>query len=100
RQRWRGWLYRLTRNAAIDFGQATRRHERRLRPLSQEFEAAGRTAPPDIELAAQESQRRILAAIQALPATYREPFILRHLEDWSYAQIAESLDMPIDTVES
>jgi RNA polymerase sigma-70 factor (ECF subfamily) len=33
-----------------------------------------------------------------MPAIYREPFVLRHLEDWSYRQIAETLDLPVDTV--
>ena len=53
-QRWRPWLYRLARNAAVD----------------------------------------------ALPVLYREPFVLRHLNGWSYKQIAEVMDMPVDSIET
>ena len=39
-------------------------------------------------------------AIQALPALYREPFVLRHVNVWSYRQIAEMMNMPVDSVET
>ena len=42
----------------------------------------------------------MLAAIQSLPALYREPFVLRHLSGWSYAEIAEVMGMPVDSVET
>jgi len=46
-------------------------------------------------------QRKLLgAAIRALPALYREPFVMRHLQGWSYAEIGEVLGMPVDTVET
>ena len=37
---------------------------------------------------------------ELLPAIYREPFVLRHLEDWSYAEIGEVLGLSVDTVET
>src|SRR5205085_8429092 len=51
RHRWRGWLYRLTRNAAIDFGQASRRQERRARPLPDVMDVGGPCAPSDVQRA-------------------------------------------------
>jgi RNA polymerase sigma-70 factor (ECF subfamily) len=42
----------------------------------------------------------VLEAIRGLPDIYRESFILRHVEDWSYAQIAEAMSLPVDTVET
>jgi RNA polymerase sigma-70 factor (ECF subfamily) len=99
-QRWRPWLYRLARNAAIDAGRdATRR-----RPFSQSVEAepvAGpkNAAPGDAAMRLEQKQV-ILDAIQSLPALYREPFVLRHLQDWSYREIAETMDIPVDTVET
>jgi RNA polymerase sigma-70 factor (ECF subfamily) len=35
-----------------------------------------------------------------LPAIYREPFALRHLEGWTYAEIGTVLDLPLETVET
>ena len=42
----------------------------------------------------------MLKAIGKLPEIYREPFVLKHLDGWSYAQIAEAMGLPVDTVET
>jgi RNA polymerase sigma-70 factor (ECF subfamily) len=97
--RWRGWLYRLARNAAIDMGEKAAR-ERRLRVSWSEEPRTSRRAEPAAVLGEAEGHRRVIGAIQGLPPIYREPFILRHVEDWSYAQIADALGLPVDTVET
>ncbi len=100
--RWKTWLYRLARNAAIDAGRKRTRQRglwRRMTELVQE-------APSKQEVTAQrklevdEEHRRVLDAIQGLPVIYREPFVLRHMEDMSYREIADVMDLPIDTVET
>lgn len=100
RDKWRSWLYRLARNAAIDAGQAAARRRKLHRPLADGEESPTEQASVLPRLAAAEERRRILDAIQALPAIYREPFVLRHLEDWNYEQIGRTLDLPVDTVET
>ena len=55
---------------------------------------------PDDEAVEEERMCEVRAAIEALPPMYREPFTLRHLEGWNYRQIAELLDVPVDTVET
>lgn len=98
--KWKAWLYRLARNAAIDAGERVTR-QRQLAGGSLEHVTAAAVGPtPDQAAMMQERHRRVLSAIQALPALYREPFVLRHLEDWSYEQIAETLSLPVDTVET
>lgn len=100
--RLRPWLYNVARNAAIDAGMAHRR--RRTSAVS--IEAAGEPAVDDRQQSAlssiinDETKRRLLEAVQSLPAIYREPFVLRHLEDWSYAQIGEVLGLSVETVET
>ncbi len=60
-----------------------------------------RLAQPPHHAAISEEQRHLLIeAIRALPALYREPFSLRHVHGWSYREIGEVLDMPVDTVET
>ena len=39
-------------------------------------------------------------AIERLPREYREPIILREMEELSYQEIAEILEIPIGTVMS
>ena len=42
----------------------------------------------------------MLESIAALPEIYREPFVLKHMEDLSYKEIGELLGLPSDTVET
>lgn len=98
--RWRGWLYRLARNAAIDAGQKATRHRRRHVAIAGDNAMADGSGGPALAARRTEQHRRILDAVAGLPALYREPFVLRHLEDWSYARIAEVLSLPVDTVET
>jgi RNA polymerase sigma-70 factor (ECF subfamily) len=100
--RWRAWLARLTRNAAIDAGRDEARRRKITGPgdpAALEAVAAIRPSPVE-QVTLSERQRIVLGSIQGLPAIYREPFMLRHLEEWSYQQIAEHLDAPIKTVET
>lgn len=98
--RWRGWLFRLARNAAIDAGMRRSREKQVFCGFEAEPAVAAEEASPLAELIASEQHARMLRAIQGLPAIYREPFVLRHLEDWNYEQISEALGLPVDTVET
>ena len=42
----------------------------------------------------------MLGALRKLPLDFRLPVVLRDLEEWSYEEIAVSLDLPIGTVKS
>ena len=99
-RRWRVWLYRIARNAATDAGRSQQRRRRLLSGLFQRHLQERFACPPDKQLQLDERQAAILAAIGQLPALYREPFVLKHLEDWSYQQIAEAMGLPCDTVET
>lgn len=99
--RWRSWLYRIARNAATDAHRKRQRRRRLLGGLLDRQSSAGQTAPPtDHQAVLDERQRALYEAIASLPAIYREPFVLKHLEGWSYQQIGEALDLPVDTVET
>jgi RNA polymerase sigma-70 factor (ECF subfamily) len=39
-------------------------------------------------------------ALSKLPVEFRLPIVLRDLEEWSYGEIAASLELPIGTVKS
>lgn len=100
-RRWRHWLYRMARNAAIDFGRKKQRRRKLWQRLTHEMLGSGGErfeADPMRSVSTREQHESVLAAIKALPAMYREPFVLRHLESWTYKQIAETLDLPVDTV--
>jgi RNA polymerase sigma-70 factor (ECF subfamily) len=97
---WRTWLYRLARNAAVDAGREASRRRRRFQALSSEAwhpEAPAESGDPP---AGGEVRSEVMRAVQALPAMYREPFVLRHLSGWSYQEIAGVMGMPVDSVET
>jgi RNA polymerase sigma-70 factor (ECF subfamily) len=50
---------------------------------------------PGEGLEAQEMGERIQQALMELPHTYREVFLLRHVEEMSYEEIGEALDLGI-----
>jgi len=98
--RLKAWLYSVARNAAIDAGQARKRRA----ALDLDAVAEGirdeRGRSPLGAAISDEMQQVLLRAVEALPALYREPFVLRHLEDWSYAEIGALLGLPVETVET
>ncbi|MCH7702599.1 MAG: RNA polymerase sigma factor [Planctomycetes bacterium] len=99
-ERWRPWVYRLARNAAVDAGRSVAR-QRALQSKLAEQPLVDQTANPPVKsLVDREVHETVLAAIGGLPELYREPFVLRHLEGWSYARIGETMNLPVDTVET
>ncbi len=99
-RRLRAWLYSVARNAAIDASQEHRR--RRAVGLDVVVERLGdvQACGPLRAAIGGELRETLLRAVEALPALYREPFALRHLEDWSYAEIGELLGLSVETVET
>jgi RNA polymerase sigma-70 factor (ECF subfamily) len=99
--RWRSWIYRLARNAAVDAGRQRTRRRKAAQALPADAIPAMRVAEgPATNVEREERHAAVLRAIRALPALYREPFVLRHVSGWSYRDIAEAMDMPVDSVET
>lgn len=98
--RLRSWLYSVARNAAIDAGQARKRKAAVGLEQIGDVDRDSRTYRAHSSPASDESHALLMRCVEALPAIYREPFVLRHLEDWSYAEIGALLDMPVETVET
>ncbi|MFH1749198.1 MAG: RNA polymerase sigma factor [Planctomycetota bacterium] len=101
-RRLRPWLCTIARRAAIDAGMAHKRRQSRTGSLEQVPEVDGqrKTQSPARSALGGELHATLMQAVQALPSLYREPFVLRHLEDWSYAEIGEVLELPVETVET
>lgn len=100
--RLRSWLYSVARNAAIDASMA-RRRQQRVGELAEEPPADSGSrddGSPVGRVLRDELHETLFRAVEALPAIYREPFVLRHLEGWSYAEIGEVLGMPMESVET
>ena len=96
----RAWLLTIVRNTAYRWLRKTHAHE----PPAQFDEQIhpNDVEPPNPEqlLLQQADARLVEKALGQLPGRFREILILRELEDLSYKQIAEVMEMPIGTVMS
>ena len=94
-----GWLSRITTNAFLDDVRRRRR-----RPLDALPDEPDRVVPPSVgadeALEATALPEDVQAALTALPADFRAAVVLSDVVGLGYAEIAESLDVPIGTVRS
>jgi RNA polymerase sigma factor (sigma-70 family) len=100
--RLRPWLCSVARNAAIDASMAWKRRASRTATLENaSVQAPDQRSPSPVHSAiGGELRATLLRAVESLPVIYREPFALRHLEGWSYAEIGDVLELPVETVET
>jgi RNA polymerase sigma-70 factor (ECF subfamily) len=90
--RFRSWLFSVGRNKAIA-------HVRRRKPTPDEEGVARRGETERISsIVAEEID--IDGLLSRLPPTYREAVRLRDREGRSYAEVAEALDLPLNTTRS
>jgi RNA polymerase sigma-70 factor (ECF subfamily) len=100
------WFYRLVFNLCIDMKRRDRsgRHvewdDEVAREVIDDPSAADELAAPAAELARARLREAITAAIELLPDDARRTLLLREVDGLSYAEIAESLDIPKGTVMS
>lgn len=96
RSRFSTWLYRIAYNVFLNH----RTRVRELAALPAGFENCA--AAPDTELSPDRCDLRsdLAAAIAQLPDRYRVVVTLYYLEDVSYPEMAEVLDLPLGTVKT
>lgn len=96
------WLYRVVTNVCYS---QLRRRPRETVPLEGVIELtpllpSQASNQPEERYEQEETQRLVRQAIAELPENYRLPIVLRYLEDFSYRQIAEIMEVPVSTVET
>lgn len=92
------WVCRIAANTAINH---VRSKVSREDPLPENLAAtSGATGDPEALLSEVETRRIVATALAALPVGQRAVFVLRAVEELSYKEIAEALDISIGTVMS
>ena len=97
-------LYRVARNAALNYVRAERSHDQLLaREVTEDARppGGGRGTATDPHRSVEEAdlETAVRAAIAALPSMRRQVYSLRWEQGWSSAEIAAALDLSIKTVE-
>lgn len=99
----RAWLAAIADNAIKNKYRSRSRFRRIFAadPSSDALEDhASRAKSPEESARAGESRGTVQDALSKLPVEFRLPIVLRDLEEWSYDEIAASLELPIGTVKS
>ena len=91
------WLFRILRNSWIDMVQS-RRSEGHTTDIDEAFDLPGTAGPDTVENRL--LLGRALQAIHELPDEQREVLLLVCVEELSYREAADILEVPIGTVMS
>lgn len=99
------WLYRVAKNCALDY-------IRKRKPPSSSLDTSGdegegfdvpdtsESSNPEKSVLQAEKSEILKRSIEKLSEEHREIIILRHVNDYSYEQIAKQLDLEVGTVKS
>ena len=100
------WLYRIATNHTIDYLR-----KKKLKTLSidepmktkdgeMEMQLPDESAGTDRNIIKKQRQKIVQKAIKELPKKYRLVIEMRHMEEKSYQEIADVLDLPLGTVKA
>lgn len=96
------WIYTIARNTFVDFSRSRKSNALNPENLSPEIDNTAQSSSPTPEDYIINAQQRaqIERYISMLPEDYRQLFELRFLDEYSYEEIAEKLDMKLGTVKT
>jgi len=92
------WLYRIATNASLNHVQRWHAHETPVEEFPDPAEPA--EAGPELSTLRKEELSEVMSAMADLPAHYRAALTLRHLQQLSYQEVADSLGIPLGTVKT
>jgi len=97
-RRFSPWVYRITHNTIVDHAKTLGRRPLPFFDPEVLFPHPIAKERPDTEAESASIRQLLERHIAALDQKYREPLVLRYLEDLSYRDIADVLRLPVGTV--
>ena len=96
------WIVRVTRNACIDRMRKRRSYSMRVVGCPDERICEGTSTEPGPEALMETTELRsqIQTALTRIQEPYRSVVILREIQDMKYDEIAEAVNLPLNTVKS
>lgn len=97
----RAWMFKILRNAFLNSRSGLKQNTSYLEDEETGAdEAVAHEVTPEALLLATESQDAIFSALEKLPVVHREIILLCDVDEMSYREIAQVLDVPAGTVMS
>jgi RNA polymerase sigma-70 factor (ECF subfamily) len=94
------WLLTMAKNQLIDTYRRTKWEKVNRDAFDERFLAAERTAGPEAGLEHEADRRIVWESLNRLSSDIRLAVILRDIQDKSYEEIAQIMDLPLGTVKS
>lgn len=98
-ERFRPWLAILAQRQALRYRRQKNQKTISLCEGLADLKCDEKATPLLKKVEQREQYQQILNAISSLPEKYRQVFVLEHINDLTYRQIAEILDIPVTTVQ-
>jgi RNA polymerase sigma-70 factor (ECF subfamily) len=92
------WLFKIAHNSAIDFLRAQKPESLSIHDEDNPLDIEDTQLSLEEKIEASSQQELIEKVLSTLPPLYREILVLRHQQELSYDEIAESLSIPVGTV--
>lgn len=89
------WLYRISRNLALNVVSRSRET-----PTEEMVELLDPARTPEAETIRREDIRSVQVALREVPELLRRPLVMREYQHMTYEDIAEAIDIPLNTVRS
>ena len=90
-----GWMISIARNQAIDFMRARRAPTRDIADM---VDLADSGPTPEASAMGSDDRRRIGACLETLPADRAKAVQAAYIEGWSYDELAQRFDVPLNTM--
>ena len=92
------WIFRIVTNVSLNHVQRWHAHQTVVEelPESAEPEESG----PEASALRREALAEVVAAMSELPPAYRAALTLRHMQQLSYQEVADTLGIPLGTVKT
>lgn len=95
------WLYTITANTARDCWRRRKREGEAIPvPLDETTVAADQRFSPESISEAKDIKQIVEKAVASIPWEYRVAIVLRHIQDYSYKEIASTMELPLNTVKT
>jgi RNA polymerase sigma-70 factor (ECF subfamily) len=100
------WLYRIATNHTIDYLRKKKLktlsidEPRKTKDGKMDMQLRDESAGTDRDIIRKQRQKVVQNAINNLPDKYRKVIEMRHMEEKSYKEIANVLDLPLGTVKA
>jgi len=92
----RAWLFSFALRASANYRRLARHREREELPA----ESPASTPDPEQQATRGEARQQVLTALDALPTERRTVFVMHDIEGFTAPEIAEQMEIPLNTVYS